>query len=138
MTKYPWRYACPKGHRSVRRYSGYCPVCQTYGSVRDLKTGEITMQELSDEELETLANTPIARLALSCRSLVDVSEDLKESPILWEQLVHDTQTRASRINADETAENVIEAFLESVERFGGLTLPNADAEQTTLEENNNE
>lgn len=86
--------------------------------------------ELTERELRTLADTPVARLAMSCRDLVGTSGRLKAHDAVWDQMMRETESRASRINSVDTAENVVEAFLETIDTFGTLAEPETETDDT--------
>jgi hypothetical protein len=78
---------------------------------------------LSDDELERLAHSPIAQLALACRDVTDAAETIRENDVLWDQLVDETNRRSSRVQADDTVEDVILGFLAALDHYGGLARP---------------
>lgn len=83
----------------------------------------LNTDDLTEKELQEIARSPIAKLAIRCRRLVGTMEDVKQEDVVWDQLVRDTAQDASRIDAEKTAEDVIESFLSNIERYGTLAQP---------------
>lgn len=93
----------------------------------------IDADDLSEEQLRRLAQSPLARLALACAEVRDAAEEIRQNDLMWDRLTEDVADASSRIDSEATAEDVLETFLGQIEQYGSLA-DGDDAESEAVED----
>lgn len=89
----------------------------------------IDPDELSDEQLRTLAESPLARLSLACSEVIGASEEIRENDLMWDRMVNDVASNSSAISSARTADDVLTTFLEQIEKYGTLAEPDDEDDE---------
>ena len=76
--------------------------------------------EIDEERLERLADSPLVELILACEDVVDAADAIRDNDYMWDRLTRDVANSCSRIDSEETAEEVITEALKQMERYGRL------------------
>jgi hypothetical protein len=99
-------------------------------------TDDEPLANLSDEALgRRVRSTPTFRLAVACDHFADSAAELRDAePKAWQQLITDTKREQSRVQSRETVEALVEAFLDSVEKYGELGRDPEEAARKAAEE----
>jgi len=78
------------------------------------------MSDIDEERLARLADSPLVELILACEDVVDAADAIRENDYMWDRLTRDVANSCSRIDSEETAEEVISESLKQMERYGRL------------------
>lgn len=77
----------------------------------------MNLDELSDEEIEAVLNTPAFQKAVKYRRLAHGIEVLTEDDAIRNQLVHSILAQHSSISTTKSIEEVLDLFVEEVKAY---------------------
>lgn len=99
-------------------------------------TDEEPLANLSDEELgRRVRSTPTFRLAVACDHFADSAQELRDAESkAWGQLISDTNRAQTRVQSRETVEEVVDSFIDAVEKYGELGRDPEEAAAKAAEE----
>lgn len=78
------------------------------------------VENMSEERLERLANSPLVELILACEDVVGAADLIRDNEYMWTRLVRDVARNCDRIESEATAEEIITETLEQMDRYGSL------------------
>ena len=88
----------------------------------------IKTDDLTEDQIERVLNTPIFRRALAYKHLSDGIESLKEDDQMFDQLVRDVNAQAGGRVKEDTTRRQLNAFVEVVEEYTALVEEGEGAE----------
>jgi hypothetical protein len=77
----------------------------------------IDLEELTDQEIEAVVNTPAFRKSLKYRRLAQGIEVLEEDDAIYQQLVATILERHSSVGTKSSIEEVLDLFVEEVKTY---------------------
>lgn len=93
---------------------------------------------MSDEELgQYVRGTPVFRLAVACARFEDGVQEIRNNDeIAWRHLMDETKKNQSRgnVKSRQTIEDVVNAFLDSIEEYAALARRPEDVADRAAEE----
>jgi len=77
-------------------------------------------EDIDEERLARLADSPLVELILACEDVVDAADKIRDNDYMWDRLTRDVANSCNSISSEDTAEEVITEALEQMERYGRL------------------
>jgi hypothetical protein len=78
---------------------------------------DINVDELSDEEIESVLNTSAFQKALKYRRLAQGIEVLEENDAIYNQLVSTITSRHGQVRSEDSVREVLDLFVEEVKTY---------------------
>ena len=76
--------------------------------------------DISQERLERLADSPLVELILTCEDLADAADVIAGNEYMWDRVVRDVARECSAISSEDTADEVCTVFLQQIGRYARL------------------
>lgn len=92
----------------------------------------------ADPRLQSLAESPIGRLALTCDDIASAGETIRNNPDVRERLIDETLADLDHDGDSETArqtlETIVTTFFEQADEYAALVDPDGDAQTADVKQ----
>lgn len=78
------------------------------------------VEDMDEERLERLANSPLVELILACEDVVGTAQLIKNNEYMWDRLIRDVTRNVDRLSSEDSVEQVINETIDQMERYGSL------------------
>lgn len=90
------------------------------GLISDGSGKSYNVEDMDEERLERLANSPLVELILACEDVVGTAKLIQDNEYMWDRLVRDVARSCNSISSEQTAAEVIKECINQMERYGSL------------------